>query len=139
MNKILAIVIGILIIAGVGWLVTSQSASQTPTPPATQDGGNQNNATTTDTTSGTGTGSGTTAGQYTAAEVATHNSVSSCWSIIDGNVYDLTAWIPQHPGGEQAILSLCGVDGTTAFHNQHGTRAQQANILATFKIGVLAQ
>lgn len=77
---------------------------------------------------------------YTSAEVAAHNTSSSCWTIINGNVYDLTAWIFQHPGGEGAILSICGVDGTQAFEGQHGrprdTRPKQ--LLAGFKVGTLA-
>lgn len=77
---------------------------------------------------------------YTSAQVAAHNTSSSCWTIINGNVYDLTTWIFQHPGGEGAILSICGVDGTQAFEGQHGrqrdTRPQQ--LLAGFKVGTLA-
>ncbi len=78
-------------------------------------------------------------GKYLMVDIATHNSAASCWSVIDGNVYDLTNWIPQHPGGQQAIEALCGIDGTAAFHGQHGDRKKQADILATMKIGVLSQ
>ncbi len=78
--------------------------------------------------------SGTT---YTMTQVSTHNTDDSCWSVIDGNVYDLTNWIGQHPGGAQAIAQLCGKDGTAAFHGQHGDRQQQATVLASFKIGAL--
>ena len=41
--------------------------------------------------------------EFTASQVSTHNSGSSCWSIINGDVYDLTNWISQHPGGAAAI------------------------------------
>ena len=74
----------------------------------------------------------------TMAVVAEHNSATSCWTVIDGNVYDLTGWIPQHPGGERAIISLCGKDGTAAFHGQHDDAKRQADILATFKIGTVS-
>src|SRR3989344_9036706 len=57
--------------------------------------------------------------EYTIVQVATHKDASSCWTVIDSNVYDLTKWIPQHPGGEKAILGLCGKDGSAAFHGQH--------------------
>lgn len=80
-----------------------------------------------------------TAGMFTTVQVASHNSASSCWSIVDGNVYDLTNWIGQHPGGEQAIKGLCGIDGTAAFHGQHGNAKQQADMLAKMKIGLLTQ
>jgi len=76
---------------------------------------------------------------FTRAQVATHNSKASCYTVIRGSVYDLTSWISKHPGGQQAIISLCGVDGTTAFDAQHGGQPRQENVLASFKIGVLVQ
>lgn len=77
-------------------------------------------------------------GGITAADVASHNSRTSCWSSINGSVYDLTSWIPKHPGGEQRILSICGIDGSAKFNGQHGKSSKIAGILAGFKIGVLA-
>ena len=74
---------------------------------------------------------------YTMAQVAAHNSSASCWSAINGSVYDLTSFISQHPGGQAAIKSLCGVDGSAAFNGQHGGQARPASELVGFKIGVL--
>lgn len=74
---------------------------------------------------------------YTLTQVSLHASETSCWTIIDGNVYDLTMWIGQHPGGEKAILSICGKDGTAVFSGKHGMNGKQATILAGFKIGTL--
>jgi cytochrome b involved in lipid metabolism len=73
------------------------------------------------------------------AQVAAANGASKCWTVINGNVYDLTTWINQHPGGPEHILSICGKDGTSAFEAQHGGQSQPASILASFKIGTLAQ
>jgi len=81
--------------------------------------------------------SGSTATTYTLADVAAHNSQASCWTTIGGSVYDLTTWISQHPGGEGAILSICGIDGTNAFMGQHGDNRRANQTLATFKIGTL--
>ncbi len=75
----------------------------------------------------------------TSAEVANHTTRENCWSTINGNVYDLTSWIPQHPGGEQAILQLCGTDGSAKYNGQHGGAPKQATILFGFKIGIAAQ
>lgn len=74
----------------------------------------------------------------TMAAVQKHNSASSCWSAINGNVYDLTAWISAHPGGASPITSLCGTDGTAAFTAQHGHGGRAVNQLATFNLGKLA-
>jgi cytochrome b involved in lipid metabolism len=73
------------------------------------------------------------------AQVATHNTASNCWATINGNVYNLTSWISQHPGGEAPILGLCGKDGTSAFESQHGNNGRANAELATLKIGTLAQ
>lgn len=73
------------------------------------------------------------------SEVAKHNSKASCWSAINGSVYDLTSWIPNHPGGEQAILSLCGKDGSAGYNRKHGKEARPARILGGFKVGVFIQ
>ncbi len=79
------------------------------------------------------------AGAVTLADIAKHADRSSCWSTINGGVYDLTAWIPKHPGGEQAILSICGIDGSARFNAQHGGASLQQKILAGFKIGTVSQ
>lgn len=74
---------------------------------------------------------------FTVAQVAQHNNGSDCWSIVRGNVYNLTSWISQHPGGSNAILGMCGIDATTAFVDQHGGRSRPESELAAFKIGTL--
>lgn len=72
-------------------------------------------------------------------QVAAHSGSAGCWTVIRGNVYDLTGWISKHPGGQQAILKICGKDGTDTFVGKHGGSQKQEDILATFKIGVLAK
>ncbi|MDD5050702.1 MAG: cytochrome b5-like heme/steroid binding domain-containing protein [Candidatus Pacebacteria bacterium] len=75
--------------------------------------------------------------QYTLADVSAHSDATSCYTTINGNVYDLTMWIDQHPGGRDAILSICGKDGTSAFMAMHGGQGRPERELATFLIGVL--
>lgn len=89
--------------------------------------------TTTSTTSVTDTTNKT----YTVADVTTHKDATSCWSSINGKVYDLTSWIDQHPGGSDKILSICGIDGSSAFNDQHGEERRPENELAGFLIGTL--
>lgn len=83
-------------------------------------------------------GSSAAGASYTRVQVAAHATSQSCWTSISGNVYDLTAWISQHPGGEAAILSICGKDGTQAFEAQHSGSRSAERMLATFRIGALA-
>ena len=74
---------------------------------------------------------------YTAAQVAKHSSASSCWTIVGKSVYNLTKFIPLHPGGQAMIKSLCGKNGTAAFTGQHSGQATPATTLAKFRIGAL--
>lgn len=74
---------------------------------------------------------------YTMAQVKTHNSRTSCWTAVYGGVYDVTAWISQHPGGAGAIVAMCGVDGTSSFDAQHGGQSRANAELGSFKIGTL--
>lgn len=76
---------------------------------------------------------------YTMTEVQKHNTASDCWAVVNGSVYNFTSWISEHPGGAQAIINMCGKDGSAAFNAQHGSFAQALEVLLTLKIGVLAQ
>ena len=75
----------------------------------------------------------------TMAEVQKHNAGSSCWTAVNGGVYDLTSFTSKHPGGSSAILSLCGIDGTSAFMDQHGNQKRPNNELTGLKIGDLVK
>ncbi|HBY24286.1 MAG TPA: hypothetical protein DEG88_13775 [Propionibacteriaceae bacterium] len=75
---------------------------------------------------------------YTLSQVAEHSSASDCWSVIKGNVYNLTSWVKQHPGGSQRIIDICGKDGTAEFTVQHGKEGRVAGVLAGAKVGTLA-
>jgi hypothetical protein len=59
----------------------------------------------------------TTTETFTAEQVAEHNTEDDCWTIVDGNVYDLTSYIPQHPGGSDILLA-CGTDGSRLFNER---------------------
>jgi hypothetical protein len=74
---------------------------------------------------------------YTMADVKKANTRAKCWSAIDGNVYDLTAWISSHPGGAGAITFLCGTDGSNAFKAQHEGQRSPTNRLAQYLLGPL--
>lgn len=78
------------------------------------------------------------AGAYTIADVKKHANATSCWSAINGNVYDLTKWINRHPGGPQVIKALCGKDGSSMFNGQHGGQSRPLSTLAGYKIGKFA-
>ncbi len=78
---------------------------------------------------------------FTSTDVATHNKPQDCYLIIHGNVYNVTNFLDQHPGGTDVILPYCGKDATQAFETQggrRGTHSQSArSLLAQYQIGVL--
>ena len=73
----------------------------------------------------------------TADEVKKHNSAGDCWSIIDGNVYDLTNWVESHPGGKERITAICGKDGTSSFLGKHSNSNSAKSQLNRFELGKL--
>ncbi|KAI0076153.1 Flavocytochrome c [Panus rudis PR-1116 ss-1] len=64
-------------------------------------------------------GSATGGKSYTIEEVAKHNKKDDCWVIVDGKVLDVTSFLPDHPGGEKAILLYAGRDATEEFNMLH--------------------
>ena len=75
---------------------------------------------------------------YTMEKVRANNNEASCWSVIDGNVYDLTKWIGSHPGGRGNILSLCGKNGTAEFASKHRGDSNPQARLKGYLLGPLA-
>jgi cytochrome b involved in lipid metabolism len=75
---------------------------------------------------------------YTLTEVAKHNKKSDAWMIINNKVYDVTEWIPNHPGGN-IILKGIGKDATYMFENLHKHGVYANKILKKYYIGKLKQ
>lgn len=74
---------------------------------------------------------------YTMADVSTHSTKSDCWMVIDDSVYNVTAFVDKHPGGE-VILERCGKDATSYFKgvSEHA-KPLVLTILSKLKIGNL--
>lgn len=122
MNKNTLIVLIVIIVLALGFFVLNSKKTLSPV--------NNTSTTTAPTSEQTNT--------YTATEVTQHKDASSCWSTINGKVYDLTNWINSHPGGPDKILSICGSDGTSAFNGQHTGQAEPKEKLDGFFIGNLS-
>ena len=56
---------------------------------------------------------------FEANEVQKHKSGDDCWIVINGKVYDVTKFLPDHPGGKKAILMYGGKDATEEFEMLH--------------------
>lgn len=64
------------------------------------------------------------AATFTTADVAKHNKKDDCWVIVDGQVLDVTSFLPDHPGGEKAILLYAGRDATEEFNMLHDPKVR---------------
>ncbi|KAI5118567.1 hypothetical protein M0805_005858 [Coniferiporia weirii] len=58
-------------------------------------------------------------GEFTTEEVAKHNKKDDIWVIVNGEVLDVTNFLPDHPGGAKAILLYAGRDATEEFNMLH--------------------
>jgi flavocytochrome c len=56
---------------------------------------------------------------YSMEEVAKHNKKDDIWVVVDGQVLDVTSFLPDHPGGAKAILLYAGRDATEEFNMLH--------------------
>ncbi|KAJ7285142.1 cytochrome b5 [Mycena rebaudengoi] len=48
-----------------------------------------------------------------------HRSKADAWSAISGKVYNITPYLPFHPGGERELMRVAGRDGTALFASTH--------------------
>jgi len=57
--------------------------------------------------------------KITAEELAASKKKGVAWVALYGNVYDLTEYVEEHPGGADAITDVTGADGTETFETVH--------------------
>jgi cytochrome b involved in lipid metabolism len=72
------------------------------------------------------------------AELASHASPENCWMAIRGSVYDLSAYLADHPSRPQIIEPWCGKEATEAYNTKtkgrpHSLEADQ--MLPKYRIG----
>lgn len=74
-------------------------------------------------------------------EVQRHNSKSDAWIVFKQEVYNVTDYVDQHPGG-LILLDHAGKDATDAITNQPAHRCVFTFILSklkTFHVGTLTE
>jgi len=122
-----------------GEVVRGAAPTIKPTPAAVQESAKPTPAATQEPAKASPTPEVTTQSGYTMAKVKENNSAASCWSVISGNVYNLTQWINSHPGGPSAIRGLCGVDGSSSLNGKHGRQSNPNETLAGYLLGPLVK
>lgn len=79
--------------------------------------------------------------RFTLAELAKHASEKSCWIAVDGEVYDITPYLPNHPTAPSLLLGWCGKEASQGWHSKGYGAEHSAAALAALKqlhIGSLA-
>ncbi|KAH7385233.1 nitrate reductase [Phaeosphaeria sp. MPI-PUGE-AT-0046c] len=57
-------------------------------------------------------------------ELKKHDTLESSWFVVNGEVYDGTAFLEGHPGGAQSIISAAGLDASDEFMAIHSETAK---------------
>ncbi|KAK4075601.1 hypothetical protein Trihar35433_2161 [Trichoderma harzianum] len=74
--------------------------------------------------------------EYTADEVAQHTKSDDIWMTIHGEVYDVTKYVMDHPGGIEVLLEAAGTDASDPFDNA-GHSDDAFDLMTPFRIGKL--
>ncbi|KAF2204072.1 nitrate reductase [Delitschia confertaspora ATCC 74209] len=62
--------------------------------------------------------------EITIDELRKHDNVENPWFVVNGEVYDGTTFLKEHPGGAQSIISAAGLDSTDEFMAIHSETAK---------------
>lgn len=72
---------------------------------------------------------------FTYQDIQQHRSKESCWVALYGNVYDVTSFLPEHPGGSKIILQLAGTDATEEYDPIHPPGTLEESLPESAKLG----
>jgi len=74
--------------------------------------------------------------EYTYEDVKTHQTKKDLWLVIHDKVYSVSSFVDEHPGGEEVLMDVGGMDATDSFEDVgHSDEARE--ILAPLLIGNL--
>ncbi|PBP18263.1 FMN-dependent dehydrogenase [Diplocarpon rosae] len=73
-----------------------------------------------------------------AQEVSQHNVPEDLWVIVNNNIYDLTEFAPNHPGGTGIIHHYAGRDASSAYNEIHAPSLIQTSLTSSKHVGVLS-
>lgn len=73
--------------------------------------------------------------EITIDELRKHDGAENPWFVVNGEVYDGSSFLKEHPGGAQSIISAAGVDATEEFMAIHSETAKA--MMLDYHIGSL--
>ncbi|KAH6867382.1 hypothetical protein B0T10DRAFT_572372 [Thelonectria olida] len=74
--------------------------------------------------------------EFTTKQVAEHNSPEDAWLTIHGQVYDVTKYLADHPGGADVLTEAAGTDASEEFDNA-GHSEDAFEIMKDYCVGKL--
>jgi len=76
--------------------------------------------------------------EFTLSDVSEHTSKKDLYLVVHEKVYDCSAFVDEHPGGEEVMLDVGGQDATEAFEDVgHSDEARE--ILEGMLVGKVAR
>lgn len=57
--------------------------------------------------------------RYTLEDLSKHNTKEDCWISFQGRVYNVTLYLPYHPGGKAQLMRGAGKDATQMMMKIH--------------------
>ncbi|KAJ5608234.1 hypothetical protein N7537_004853 [Penicillium hordei] len=72
-----------------------------------------------------------------AQQISEHKTPEDCWVVVDKQVWDVTDFLEEHPGGSAIILKHAGRDATKAYSEVHAPSVMKNNLHAEKFKGIL--
>ncbi|RMJ17581.1 hypothetical protein BHE90_015326 [Fusarium euwallaceae] len=72
-----------------------------------------------------------------ASELSKHDMKHDIWISVNGKVYNMTEFAPEHPGGAEIIYQHGGADASTAYNEAHGPSLIGKSLDVKFHVGTL--
>ena len=79
--------------------------------------------------------------RYLLNEIATHATPGDCWIAVEGQVYDITDYIPRHPAPDEVLQPWCGRDATEGMRTKGTDRDHSARawrLLKRYQVGIIS-
>ncbi|XP_060525590.1 cytochrome b5 isoform X1 [Cylas formicarius] len=74
--------------------------------------------------------------EYSFEDIRKHNDRNSTWIVINDDIYDVTDFLNEHPGGEEVLLEQAGKDASENFEDV-GHSSDARELMVKYKIGTL--
>ncbi|KAK2680341.1 Cytochrome b5-like heme/steroid binding domain [Fusarium oxysporum f. sp. vasinfectum] len=75
--------------------------------------------------------------KVSVAETRQHGIQEDVWIVVNGEVFDMTQFAPEHPGGQEIIYQYAGQDASTSYNEIHSPSLIKKSLPTSCHIGKL--